>query len=78
MDVTIHTINEVSPSLLSKASHALGLEDIVPINDKVYPLSTWEQVIEAIGQAANCPVTIIERAKSRYTYYMLYHYAPTV
>ena len=76
MKTAAYAMNEVSPGLLSKATHALGLERTVPSNDKVYPVNTWEEVIEAIGRKAKCPAAAIERAKSQYTYYMLYHYAP--
>jgi hypothetical protein len=70
--------NEVSPALLSKAEHALGLEETVPYNDRVYSLNLWEEVIDAVGAEMNCPAQVIARAKSQYTYYMLYHYAPGV
>jgi hypothetical protein len=78
MDVNAYGINEVSPDLLSKVTHALGLEDLVPRNDRVYPINVWEALIESVGRARNCSAGIIERAKSRYTYYMLYHYAPGI
>ena len=78
MLVTTYPNNEVSPALLSKAEHALGLEQTVPYNDKVYSLNLWEEVIEAIGTEMKCPAQVIARAKSQYTYYMLYHYAPGV
>lgn len=68
--------SEISSGLLSKASHALGLEAAVPQNGQVYPVNTWEEVIEAIGRARRCSKQAIEQAKSRYTYYMLYHYSP--
>lgn len=73
-NATINT--EVSPGLLSKAAHALGIEDTVPSNDRVYPVSIWDAVVESVGRRRKCPKQIIERAKSQYTYYMLYHYAP--
>ena len=67
---------EVSPGLLSKAAHALGLDQSVPMNDQVYPISTWESIVETIGKSRRCSKAAIEAAKARYTYYMLYHYAP--
>jgi hypothetical protein len=69
--------NEVSPGLLSKAAHALGLEQTVPQNDKVYSIGTWEALVEAVGRSRRCSKAAIERAKAQYTYYMLYHYAPS-
>jgi hypothetical protein len=78
MIVTAYSKSKVSPALLSKAEHALGLEQTVPHNDTVYSLNLWEEVVEAVGAEMNCPAQVIARAKSRYTYYMLYHYAPGV
>jgi hypothetical protein len=74
------TLNQkkVSPALLSKATHALGLEQAVPRNGGVCPVQVWEELVEHMGRAANCPARIIGQAKTRYTYYMLYHYAPGV
>jgi hypothetical protein len=68
----------MSPALLSKATHALGLEQTVPRNGTVCPVQVWEDLVERMGRAANCPARIIAQAKARYTYYMLYHYAPGV
>ena len=71
-------MNEVSPGLTSRVSHALGLDPTVPRNDKVYSVRDWEEVIEVLGSASNCPRQVMEQAKARYTYYMLYHYAPSL
>lgn len=78
MSITTYSGSEVSQGLLSKATHALGLEETVPCNDKVYSVKVWEAVIESIGRTRNCTKQMIDRAKSRYTYYMLYHYAPGI
>jgi hypothetical protein len=67
-----YPIQKVSSGLLSKATHALGLESRVPRNDEVYPISVWEDVIESLGRRNNCPATAIAHAKTQYTYYMLY------
>jgi signal recognition particle subunit SEC65 len=67
-----YVLQKVSTGLLSKAAHALGIESAVPRNDKVYPVSTWEEVIEALGKRSNCPAAAIARAKAQYVYYMLY------
>lgn len=67
---------KVPSALLSKANHALRLEQSVPRNGCVCPVQVWEELVERIGRASNCPARIIGQAKALYTYYMLYHYAP--
>jgi hypothetical protein len=69
---TAYPVQKVSSGLLSKASHALGLESAVPGYDKVYPVSIWEEVIDSLGRNSNCPAAAIAHAKAQYIYYMLY------
>lgn len=61
---------EVSPSIVSKAKHALGLKKTVPLNDKLCSRELWNEVVEVIGEVMQCPNDVIEQAKQQYSYYM--------
>jgi hypothetical protein len=66
----IHNGKELSPCIVSKARHALGLKPEMPTNKKYRPLPYWERVVQAVGERHNVEPTRIAAAKASYADYI--------
>lgn len=75
MVIKRHSGSNVSPSLVSKVKHALELKRSMPKNDKVCSRILWNELVEIIGTAMDCSPDTIDRAKSKYTFYMEHIFA---
>ena len=66
----MHNGRELSPCIVSKTRHALGLKPNKPDNKKYCPLAYWEQAVQAVGERNNIDKAAIEAAKARYAEYV--------
>jgi hypothetical protein len=66
----IHNGKELSPCIVSKARHALGLKPEKPTNKKYCPLPYWEQAVQAVGERQNVEPETIAAAKASYGNYI--------
>ncbi len=66
----IHNNKELSPCILSKSRHALGLKAEKPTNKKRCSLPYWEQAVQAIGELNGVDTATIQAAKGRYAEYI--------
>lgn len=62
--------NKISPCLLSKVKHALGLKSTLPKNTMVCSQPLWEEIVDIVGSSMDCNEETIRQGKLKYERYM--------
>lgn len=65
---------QISPCIISKVRHALGLKKIHPQNNKTCSTTYWNNVCRLIGNKMGVSQSQIENAIEDYNHYMSLRY----